>query len=244
MPGPTTSPTNASLASGLDTNSGLTQSNQTSPPLINFNSPTPPQELSLSSFATLPPQAGADPSTATSAFFAFFAPSHPFLPSMARTTELIREKGLFHLDLAIQFLGSFYIPSSPTQKYRDNLAGTLLQQSPPKDGFAVQALLLFALGLHANGEEEPASQALYTAISIAMDIGMNHGEFAISFSGGSPVLAESWRRTWWELYVMNGMFAGVNPHVKFQLRDVPSTVPLPCEEKQFVSSVCIHAHSG
>jgi hypothetical protein len=57
-----------------------------------------------------------------------------------------------------------------------------------------------------------------------------HGE-------GLAVLEESWRRTWWEMYVLDGMIAGVHERSSFRLNEMPFEVLLPCEEHEFVSGV-------
>ena len=77
---------------------------------------------------------------------------------------------------------------------------------------------------------EQATHTLDRAIDLALDLGMNRRSFAAERSFGVPVLAESWRRTWWELYVMDGMFAAVHMKTSFRLHSVPTDVGLPCEE--------------
>ncbi|KKY25919.1 putative c6 zinc finger domain containing protein [Diplodia seriata] len=99
----------------------------------------------------------------------------------------------------------------------------------------VQALLLYAIGLKANDRGSMADDMLSKAIDIALAIGMNDREFAIRNGCGNRLLEESWRRTWWELYVADGFFAGVSQRTNFRLRDVPTDVPLPCEEVEYAS---------
>jgi hypothetical protein len=174
------------------------------------------------------------------AYFAFFAPCHPILPSFKLTEQLIYENGLHQLDLVIRYIGSFYLKSSSVQTLRDSIYDSLLRNGASKDVFSVQSLLIFAIGSHANHEEEISAQALSLAISIALEIRMNDAEFAVRAACGSKILEESFRRTWWELYVMNALFSGINKDVNFQLQYVQSDVPLPCEEVDFASEVrCI-----
>jgi hypothetical protein len=167
-------------------------------------------------------------------FFAFFYPSHSFILPRKRVVELFKERRAPHLELAIKYIGSCFIPSAPTQMFKEALNRMLFHQNAPKDGFSVQAMMLFAVGLHANNEPDKAGQV---AINLALEIGLNRAEFAILNGSGDRVMEESWKRTWWSLFVINGLFAGVNPSITFRLRDVASDVPLPCEESEYLLGV-------
>jgi hypothetical protein len=57
--------------------------------------------------------------------------------------------------------------------------------------------------------------------------------FAIANGEGCLVLEESWRRTWWFLYVTDGIFAGISHCLTFALRDIQADVDLPCEEATY-----------
>ncbi|KAK8208488.1 hypothetical protein IWZ01DRAFT_343718 [Phyllosticta capitalensis] len=178
------------------------------------------------------------PSPATScpiagAFFNNFAAAHPFLPPKPLFYQIVRNKHIPHLELAIQFLGSFYIPNVSTAPIEDALNRALRQQAYTRDGFMVQALLLYAIGLKANDKADKADEVLTEAIDIALSIGMHEREFAARNGVGNRVMEESWRRTWWELFVCDGFFAGVSQKETFRLRDMITDVPLPCEEADY-----------
>jgi len=98
-------------------------------------------------------------------------------------------------------------------------------------------MLLFAIGLHANGEPERAKEVMQSAVRIALEIGMHRREYASRNGAGCSITEESWRRTWWELYVVDGMIAGVNQSTSSRLFDVASDVGLPCEESDFMTGV-------
>ncbi|KAK1243455.1 hypothetical protein MKX07_004083 [Trichoderma sp. CBMAI-0711] len=51
------------------------------------------------------------------------------------------------------------------------------------------------------------------------------------------VLEESWRRTWWELYVTDALFAGIRHLPTFTLWQVDADVDIPCEEEQYIEGV-------
>lgn len=121
--------------------------------------------------------------------------------------------------------------------YKQALNQMLSQQSLDKNGFSVQTLMLFAMGLHANNDPGRAAQIILMAIQLALEIGLHRSDFAIIHGNGDRVLEECWKRTWWSLYIVNGMFAAVNPTIPFQLRDVATDVLLPCEDTEYISGV-------
>ncbi|OCL10270.1 hypothetical protein AOQ84DRAFT_315728 [Glonium stellatum] len=198
---------------------------------LNFEVSAPSNQLSFG-VAHHPGPGSVSP---LGAFFAFFFPSHSFVLPRKQLIELFKERRAPHLELAIQYIGSCFIPSAPTQMFKETLNRMLFHQNVPKDGFSVQAMLLFAVGLHANCEQDKAGQVLQLAINLALEIGLNRVGFAILHGSGDRVMEESWKRTWWSLFVINGLFAGVNPSIAFRLRDVASDVPLPCEESEYLS---------
>ncbi|KAH7065457.1 hypothetical protein B0J12DRAFT_36897 [Macrophomina phaseolina] len=186
-----------------------------------------------------PPQAqqvGCDSSSMVmSAFFTFFAAAHPFLLPRNYLLNLFRTRRVPHLELAVQYIGSCYVPQASTVIVEDALIHALFRQNQPRDGFMVQALLLYAIGLKSNDRTPKADEMMGHAIDIALAIGMNDREFSIRNGSGLRVMEESWRRTWWELYVVDGFFAGVSQRTSFRLRDVLTDVPLPCEEVEYTS---------
>jgi hypothetical protein len=106
------------------------------------------------------------------------------------------------------------------------------------DGTRVQALLLFTIGLHMSDLEQESAEIMRDVAQLACDLGMNRNEYAIHYGNGHPVLEECWRRTWWEVFVCDGFFTGVNPqHYALVLQGIKQDVFLPCEEVQFLTGV-------
>ncbi|KAF2808367.1 uncharacterized protein BDZ99DRAFT_419412 [Mytilinidion resinicola] len=239
--------TNSSLAStpAFDFNSEIVPISQIGTPqhgtfgaLINTNPfASPPISNQSALHSNLNPNSSVNSGVAstTSAFYFYFYSSHPFLLPHHRQVELLKQRRIPHLELAIQYIGSCFLPAAPTEMYKDALKRMLSQHNLPKDAFSVQTLLLFAIGLHANNDPEKAAQMLDVAINIALEIGLNQGDFALMHGANDRILEECLRRTWWSLYVINGLFAGVNPRIPFRLRDVVTDVPLPCEEVEYYS---------
>lgn len=144
----------------------------------------------------------------------------------------------------IRFVASFFAQSAPTETFKLEAEAALFTNTPPRNAFTVQALLLFAIALHSDNDQEKSAEVRDAAIELAIDLGMNMREFSESSNDGSPagrVLAESLRRTWWELYYLDGLLAGFHQKDSFKLWSVLCTVPLPCEEKDYVAGVCFDA---
>ena len=171
------------------------------------------------------------------AFFSYFFSSHPFvLPPIHIKSEIAKRRpSLNHLELAIQYIGSFYVNGADTNAYKAALLATLhqIQVSGPRDPFLVQSQLLCAIGLHMAGQEEDASQVLSSCIRLAKDLRMNEH----LFSSLPPIIAESFRRTWWEIFVVDGLFSGVHAGYSSELEDEPLKLPLPGEESEYYAGV-------
>jgi hypothetical protein len=125
----------------------------------------------------------------------------------------------------------------PAEMYKEALNRHINHGNFPRDAFSVQALLLFSIGLHAHNEVPRAAQIFTIAQTLTLEIGLHRMEFALMHGGGDPQLEESWRRTWWSMYTVNGMMCAVNPGVQFKLKDIVTDVPLPCENDQYFSGV-------
>ncbi|KAF2100186.1 hypothetical protein NA57DRAFT_37062 [Rhizodiscina lignyota] len=167
------------------------------------------------------------------AYYEHFHRCHPFLLPRPRMLELLRNRSIPHLVLAVQYVGSFYFPSASTQLAQDALSQAL-HQIPAKDGYYVQAMLLLTIGLQMANRVEQANAVLCSTSDLALQLGMHRREYAWSHGNGSRELEESWRRTWWELYMINALMAGMN-QIEFHLWPVEADCLLPCEEHEYQS---------
>ena len=100
-------------------------------------------------------------------------------------------------------------------------------------------MLILTIGLDGYTSQEKALQILTDAQELALELGMNNREFASMHGDGWPSLEESWRRTWWEMFVVDGMIAGVHQKSFFPMKDVTADVQLPCEEHEYMSGVSV-----
>lgn len=171
------------------------------------------------------------------AFFYHFYPAHPFILPRDTFFRLRKERPLDHLEAAVRYVGSFYVPQAPTVALGLEAERTVYSADCPKDGFRVQALLILTIGLDGYTYQEKALQILVDAQDLALEFGMNKREFAFINGNGSAMLEESWRRTWWEMYIVDGMIAGVHQKSTFRMKEMPADVGLPCEERDYASGV-------
>ncbi|KAK4062884.1 transcriptional regulator family: Fungal Specific TF [Trichoderma harzianum] len=101
----------------------------------------------------------------------------------------------------MEYIGSFY---------RHNPIGAELfpgnDASIETDGF-VQNALLRAMAKSMCDDKSGAEVFLARAIQQASFIGMHEKSFADTVADNDPILAESWRRTWWMLYLTDANFS-------------------------------------
>lgn len=207
-----------------------------------------PNTMALAaSTATVTPQ--SQPPTASLAercfesFYHFFHAGHPFVLPKEYFLPLMKEGSAPNLSVvmaAMRYIGSLYISAGPAQAtFLDEAIRLCYLPDTPKDGFLIQALLLIVVGLDGSCEQARARELLADCERFAIEIDLNKREFATLHGRGNPVLEESWRRTWWDLYVCDGMIAGVHRITNFLLFDIVTDVGLPCEEHQYLSGVRI-----
>lgn len=221
----------ASLMNQLSPTNGL--SVQSMPP------PAAPSQLNLNGTARLNRFGQLGPETAIQAFFHYFYSSHPFCLPEPRLLEVFNHRKAPLLEMAVQYLGSSYLSAMPTDMYKEALNRNINSANYARDGWSVQALLLYAIGLHANNEVPRAAQVFAIAQDLTLEVGLNRMEYALIHGDSDPQLEESWRRTWWSMYTANGMLCAVNPGVQFRLKDILTDVPLPCEHDQYLSGVSV-----
>lgn len=93
---------------------------------------------------------------------------------------------------------------------------------------SVQARLLCAILLHAQAQSSDAAVELDKAVDLALELGLQHESFAASQN--SPLVAESCRRTWWELYTIDGFFTAFHHKVIPRTSTIEADTLLPGED--------------
>lgn len=172
-------------------------------------------------------------------YYANFHDAHPItLPRehlMARLQS--NSASLRQVKLVLECIGSLYLPHIPSEYLRQRVSIDLSAGRLSMTGFSVQALMLFALATHCCNNFEESRVLLDRAITMALEIKMQSRLFAQENGEGNAVLEESWRRTWWLLFIMDGTFAGIMHETSFRLLNIPTDVDLPCEEREYAEGV-------
>ncbi|KAG5922101.1 hypothetical protein E4U42_005600 [Claviceps africana] len=171
-------------------------------------------------------------------FYYHFHAAHPFVLPKLFLIQVSKEPPARPLISAIRWTGSIFLDVGvPTRERLFNEAYELTHhQHRAKDGFLIQALMLLIVGLDGSCQQEKAREILKDAEALALEIGLHTREFAITHGRGIPVMEESWRRTWWDLYIIDGMIAGVHRATNFLLYDIQAGAALPCEEEQYLEA--------
>lgn len=165
-------------------------------------------------------------------YYLRFHAAHPVLLPVRHQTRQLIENYPQYLVAVMQCIASQYESTYLSDGYLNAVIHMLASQ-PKQDGYLVQAMLIFSVILHAQDWQLAARQILTSAIEEAVDLGMNRKDFASDNSMGSPFLEESWRRTWWELYVLDGMLAALHQQSSFKLHGIESDLLLPCENSDY-----------
>lgn len=174
------------------------------------------------------------------AYYTSFHRAHPVvLPSHVISRRLhTHEHSLQNLFSVMEFIGSLYAAPVEQSEIRKRAQQIMLSiETPPPSGFTVQALLILAIAIHSSDEFVYARELLDQAVESALAIGMNMRFFARDNGEGDSVMEESWRRTWWLLYMTDGIFSAVRHCSTFSLNGVRADVDIPCEEASYHAGV-------
>ncbi|KAF2147591.1 uncharacterized protein K452DRAFT_262169 [Aplosporella prunicola CBS 121167] len=164
-----------------------------------------------------------------------FHPAHPIL--VPRDLYQARSYPSY-LASVVTFIGSHFSSSCSSDSLRA-IAINALSDFNMKTATMVQARLLCAIALHAENERELSNSLLGAAVDLAIEIGMHQKAFAILYGEARPIEEESLRRTWWELYVVDGYLAALDKKSEFKTNAVNADVLLPCEEFVYADGACL-----
>ena len=172
-------------------------------------------------------------------YYSYFHPAHPYLLPRRRFDDHLwtNRSQLEDLLVVLEFIASTYSPDGQSAPLKQRAIDTLSRHNLPLTGFTVQALVLLAITVHCCNGFDLARSLLDKSISIALEIGMQFNIFAVANGNGDSVLEESWRRTWWALYIVDGVFEVIVKSPSFTLWNLHVDVDLPCEERDYNSEV-------
>jgi hypothetical protein len=170
-----------------------------------------------------------------SLFYLHLFGAHPFLvPKAFYTTQDYPS----YLDLVVCFAGQqFATPTSDAAALQSTVSLAMSgtdEQTPHR----VQALILYAIVLHALQQPKEASDCISRAAVIALQLGMNEASFARSNAANSAVFEESLRRTWWELYMVDVYLAAIHRRPTFETSGAKAFPLLPCAQALYEAGQC------
>lgn len=161
-------------------------------------------------------------------YYQNFHTAHPILIPFAALQGSLAEHIPTQLLTVMRYIGAHYHPDeSIRQALRPSTLETTFS-SAGADGFWVQCMLLLAISEHAH-DGESSSRFIDLAVNRALELGMQDASFARNQGYASPLLEEMWRRTYWELYVVDVMLSALR-HQPSTLYHTLSDVSLPCDE--------------
>ncbi|EEU48113.1 uncharacterized protein NECHADRAFT_75363 [Fusarium vanettenii 77-13-4] len=167
-------------------------------------------------------------------YYANFHPTHSWLPpkkTLSRLVETVPDDFKFTMTM-ILYVGS---------KYADNVDSTSLRNDAyemasgelPETVWSVQALLCMCIAAFGEQHDDYCSLWFDRTRDLALRLGLQHKSFADAEE--DPILAESYRRTYWALYTQ-GSLRTVREHLgHWQLYHTRATTELPCEEWEYES---------
>ncbi|KAF7717753.1 Fungal Zn(2)-Cys(6) binuclear cluster domain-containing protein [Penicillium ucsense] len=160
-------------------------------------------------------------------YYTYFHSAHPILPPLRFLSRAAPCPT--YLEQVMKFIAAHFTPAASPDTYRSTVVTHVRKQLPSVE--KVQSMLLLAIVLHSRNERDEARDCLNTAIDTSLELGLNQASFAETASHGDPIRAESLRRTWWELFVIEGLLTALGLQQVYRTNLVPPEVPLPCEER-------------
>ena len=176
----------------------------------------------------------------------YYKDFHYFHPLLLPRRHMIRhyqdpnrQLSLRSLIAAMRLIGYIYNFREWSILLKDHVENCLAQ-ALPSDPVIVQARLLYSIALFWYDHKKQSKVEIDSAIRLALELQIHREEFALQHGADDPVVRESWRRTWWMLYMIDAYYAGTLGTMEFQVLDVDATVGLPCEEQEYESGVRCH----
>lgn len=167
---------------------------------------------------------------------------HPFVLPRHHLAKLYqdssKQESLAPLVAALRFMGNIYHAREWSIPLKDDVEASLSRLSP-SDPIQVQCRILYSVALFWYDYKADANSQMDRAAKLAIDMQMFRAEFATSQGADDPVQSESWRRTWWMLYMLDAYYAGTLGTMNLRVMDINVTVELPCDESDYESGVSI-----
>ena len=167
---------------------------------------------------------------------------HPFILPRKFLTRLYqdphRQRGFAPLIAVLRFVGNIYSTREWSIPRKECIERSISQASP-SDPIVVQCRLLYSMALFWYDYKTDAKLQMDMATKLAIDLQMFRCEFAAARGADDLVLRESWRRTWWMLYIVDAYYAGTLGTMNLRVLKIDTTAELPCDEWDYESGVSI-----
>lgn len=173
-------------------------------------------------------------------YYEKFHSFHPFIIPRGHMLRLyrdpIRQARLKPILAAMRLIGHIYLHKEWSDARRESIE-SCLRQIPPTDPFIIQARMLYSIPLFWYGYKAEAKQQMDMASQLSRQLGIFNQSFAYDQGDLEPVMVESWRRTWWQLYILDCYYAGTLGTRELSFEDIEPTTELPCEDSEYESGV-------
>lgn len=210
------------------------------------NAAFPLQHSTLFSMSTIVHSSPADAAAEDPLVDLYYEHFHAFHPCVLPRQHIktfmddaSKKASLEPLISVIRFIGSIFGRPDQSGQLKDHARRSTRDTpiTPLARAFMVQARLLLSIALYWSCDRSESREVMDSAFWAASDLGMFRREFATENGEGDPVLEESWRRTWWQVYIVDAYFAVITRTPTFLAHGVETTVNLPCEENEYESGV-------
>lgn len=175
-------------------------------------------------------------------YYKTFHICHPFILPRKHLTKLYqdqnRQQSFAPLIAALRFLGNIYKAREWSIPLKQHLE-TSMSQAVALDPILVQCRLLYSMALFWYEYKDDSKLQVTMANKLAIDLQMFHPGFAAAQGADDLVLRESWRRTWWMLYIVDTYYAGTLGTMNLQVVNIDTTMELPCDESDYESGVSV-----
>lgn len=173
-------------------------------------------------------------------YYKSFHKFHPLVLPQKHLTRVHQDPGiqlnLRPLIAILRFIGHIYSSQEWSDPLRDHVE-TCFAEVLPADPIMVQCRVLYSIALFWSSYKDEAKRQMDAAVQLGLGLRMFRQDFAAEHGAQDAVLTESWRRTWWMLYIVDAFYAGTLGTMNFTTLDVDATVDLPCEELDYEQGV-------
>jgi hypothetical protein len=174
------------------------------------------------------------------AYYEHFHRFHPFVLPKSFFEKFhqdpVHNTKMAPLSEMMRLIGAIYTSKDWSVTLQQSVDNMLAQSGPP-DLYLVQCRMLYCVALFWHLRIDEAKVQVGIARDDSLALGLHLEEFTNGETDEHPVLKESSRRTWWQLYIIDGYVDGTLGTMDYRLFDVPATAHLPCELHEYETGV-------